>query len=204
MKQPALLAFKPRVLPRHGKDWAFSAVAMALLIPSLSLLFLLLAIGFYFLTAGSLTRDLSFFIPWFVWTAYGVLLPVLRLEFTPEGIRVVRLMGSRVVPWEEIERVEELSPAEFARQMLRPKLYTGRTASPGSLTFTDYVLIHHKGGSILFPPHSKEAFLHELRKHRERKETEQTQEAAKATPWYWTAQALREENQETLRSRIQK
>lgn len=205
MKSSTPLEFKPRILPRNWFDFRISALAIILLTPIIVLVCMLWIIGcfqlVYQLSDNLLVGATASLFACSIGMLYGQLMPVQRLKFTEQGIHTVRLLGIQLITWEEIESVEELSPSAFTRKMCDLHFYTGRMACPSSLTFTDYVLIHHNRGSILFPPENKEIFLHELRKYRERKQAKQNQEAAKTTPWYWTAQALREENQQTLRSR---
>jgi hypothetical protein len=205
MKQPARPAFKPRVLPRNGNDWTLSLLASPFLIVSVVILLLITMGGLaglvYLASGDSFLAVVTYLLASLAWMAWGMLLPVQRLEFSEAGIHIVRPCGTRIVLWEEIERVEQLSPAEFLRATANPQFYTGKMACPGSFSYADYVLIHHKGGSILFPPQNKKAFLDQLRKHWTHKGASRNQEAATETPWHSTTPTLREESPQTLRSR---
>lgn len=206
MKQPAPLKFTPRVLPRNITDWGLGVLAMLMTLLAMGLVYGCFFLITYLLAGNEAATGLLFRLNQFILVgalAYSVVVPVLRLELTEEGIRIVRPFQTVTVAWDEIESVEEVSPAQCGRLMLHKDLFTGRRTFPWTLTFSGCVFVRHKSGSILFPPKNKEIFLHELRKYQERKRAEQNQGTSTTNPWHWTTQTLREENQQTLKSRSQ-
>jgi hypothetical protein len=138
-------------MPRDRYDWRLNAILIATaVLVELVLLTLLPLLGFL---GQWLLRGLLIYL-----MVKFVQITLLRVDVSDEGIHAVGLLGrGRLIPWDQIESVEEIDRETYFRDALRC-LWTSNL-SPLSGTFSGVFKVRLKNGQYwLFPPADRALF----------------------------------------------
>jgi hypothetical protein len=141
-----------QLAPRDRFDWRLNLV---LLISTLVAMFLVKLFLVALIPALLFYLKLPVLI-WAFWKLFRITL--LRLEATEDGVYAVRPLGrGKLIPWDEIESIEEIDRETYLKEGLRC-LWTNNL-SPPSGTFTGLFQIRLKNGQYwLVPPADRALF----------------------------------------------
>ncbi|MDX1935290.1 MAG: hypothetical protein SFU56_22050 [Capsulimonadales bacterium] len=169
--------------PRNKYDWRWILVlypiTLAIVIP-LGFLWLSPALLVAAMGAPAMVAFLVGLLQWLVWMAVSCAAIVNYLEVDDEGFVAPTLFQKTRVAWTDVESVSVVTRGEYLRATLRWP-FRDRTLrfSNSPFTFSEYIRIRHKGGTVYFSAEDTQEALTEILTLR--------RDGQAATRWYHAA-----------------
>jgi hypothetical protein len=141
-----------QLAPRDRFDWRLNLMVIVGAFIA-TVLFQLLLFAFFPPLALLLSAVALFWGPWKL-----LRITLMRLDATEDGVYAVRPLGrGKLIPWDEIESIEEIDRETYLKEGLRC-LWTNNLAPPSG-TFTGLFRIRLKNGQYwLVPPSDRALF----------------------------------------------
>jgi hypothetical protein len=190
--------FKPRILPRNKYDWRLLAVvyplAFSIVIP-VAVVWLFAPMILVSQLMGDPVRGLlSLFCQWVLWMVFFLTPMVNRLEMDEEGLHLPGTFKTLHIAWEDIESARVVTIGEMFKASFRwPFRDPSLRFSNSPFTFSQYIRIKHKRGTVYYAANNTEELLTLLLARRATMAT--------TTPWYHSPTVIQPETVQTLNLR---